>query len=187
MNESISHPLAIALVGLPGAGKTTVGRSLARHIGFKFIDSDQVIETRIGCTIREFFEQKGEAAFRQMESDVIEELTRQSNCVLSTGGGAVLMEANRYHLAHHCRCVYLRATPQDLYRRLRYDKKRPLLQVADPMKAIADLFEIRDPLYLQVATVIVDTGRPSVATLVETIMKELGLAQATAAAAPPKV
>jgi shikimate kinase len=169
------EPLAIALVGLPGAGKTTVGRSLARLTNLPFIDTDQLIESRLGCTIRELFDQQGESAFRKIESFTIEELSERGNCVLSTGGGAVLEDANRHYLKTKFRCVYLRATPQDLFRRLRNDSKRPLLQVADPLQTITQLFSVRDPLYLQVAKVVVETGRPSVGALVERIAKELGL------------
>lgn len=166
----------IALVGLPGAGKTTVGRNLARITGSEFIDTDQLIESRLGCTIREVFDQRGEGYFRQIESATIEEISQHPNCILSTGGGAVLSETNRMYLKSRFRCVYLRSTPQDLYRRLRNDKKRPLLQVSDPLLAITRLFETRDPLYIEVAYVVVDTGRPSVNALVDRIANELGLA-----------
>jgi shikimate kinase len=170
----LPQQLPIALVGLPGAGKTTIGRNLARMVNLEFIDTDQLIESRLGSTIRELFDQEGEAAFRKIEASTIEELSERHNCVLSTGGGAVLEEANRQHLSTRFRCVYLRATPQDLFRRLRNDKKRPLLQVSDPLQTITRLFEARDPLYLQVARIVVDTGRPSVSALVEKIARELG-------------
>lgn len=166
----------IVLVGLPGAGKTTVGRNLARSGGLDFLDTDQMIESKIGCTIREYFEQNGEAAFREVESLTIEGLIGRGGCVISTGGGAVLADKNRQILAKYFHCIYLRATPEDLFRRLRHDRKRPLLQVADPLQTIKQLYLVRDPLYLEVAKLVVDTGRPSVRTLVETITHELQLA-----------
>ena len=163
------------LVGLPGAGKTTVGRSLARIVGMDFLDTDQIIESKIGCSIRDYFDRKGEAYFREIESSTIEELIGSSRCVVSTGGGVVLDGGNRQVLKQFFNCIYLRATPEDLYRRLRYDRKRPLLQVSDPLQTLRQLYTVRDPLYMEVAKIVVDTGRPSVGTLVESIKRELQL------------
>lgn len=167
--------LPVVLVGLPGAGKTTVGRNLAKSRNLRFLDTDQLIESQIGCTIREFFETHGESAFREIESSTISDLIGSTDCLISTGGGAVISSENRQKLQQHFNCIYLRATPEDLYRRLRHDKKRPLLQVADPLQAIRHLFAVRDPLYLEVAKVVVDTGRPSVGALVAVIERELQL------------
>jgi shikimate kinase len=166
----------IALVGLPGSGKTTVGRQLARRLQLPFVDSDHEIEVRIGCSIREFFEREGEARFRDIEQDVLDTLTQGSSKVLSTGGGAVLRAANRQYLRERGRTVYLKSTPEELFRRLRHDSNRPLLQVADPLAKLKSLFAERDPLYKEVAHFILETGRPSVSTLVNMIVMQLELA-----------
>ena len=166
----------IALVSMPGGGKSTIGRHLARRLNRDFVDSDVVIERRIGCTIRSFFEREGEARFRDVEQQVIAELARESNLVLATGGGAVLRQANRETLHLGAVVVYLRSTPEDLYRRLRHDAKRPLLQVTDPLARLREMHAIRDPLYRETAHFQVDTGRPSVPTLVNMILMQLELA-----------
>jgi shikimate kinase len=166
----------IALVGLPGSGKSTVGRQLARRLALPFRDSDHEIESRIGCTIREFFEREGEPAFRDIEEEVIRELTGGAAGVLATGGGAVLREANRQRLHGSAHVIYLRATADDLYRRLRQDKQRPLLQVDDPLQRLRDLYEQRDPLYRETAHYTIEIGRPSVSTLVNMVMMQLELA-----------
>lgn len=165
----------IVLVGLPGSGKTTVGKQLARRLKLPFVDSDHVIEERLGCSIREFFEREGEDRFRDVEQDVIDELSRGQACVLSTGGGAVLRSGNRQHLHDRGKVVYLRSTPEDVYRRVRHDRNRPLLLVADPLQRLRDLYDARDPLYRETAHFVIDTGRPSVATLVNMIVMQLEL------------
>jgi shikimate kinase len=166
----------IALVGLPGSGKSTVGRQLARRLQLPYLDSDQVIEQRLGCSIREYFEREGEERFRDVEETVLDDLTQQAQGVLSTGGGAVLRPANRAHLRSRCKVVYLKSTPEELFRRLRHDTNRPLLQVADPLQRMRDLYAVRDPLYLETAHFVIETGRPSVATLVNMIIMQLELA-----------
>jgi shikimate kinase len=165
----------IALVGLPGSGKTTVGRQLARRLQLPFVDSDHEIEVRIGCSIREFFEREGEERFRDIEEEVLDTLSQGSAKVLSTGGGAVLREANRQHLHGRGRVVYLKSTPEELFRRLRHDSNRPLLQVADPLLKLKNLYAERDPLYREVAHFLLETGRPSVSTLVNMIVMQLDL------------
>jgi shikimate kinase len=166
----------VILIGLPGAGKTTVGRHLARKFKLPFADSDQIIEDRLGCSIRDFFAREGEDAFRDLEQEVIDELTLNSTAqVLSTGGGVVLRPANRQHLHERGRVVYLRSQPEELFRRLRHDTSRPLLQVDDPKEKLRELFEARDPLYRETAHFVMDTGRPSVATLVNMITMQLEL------------
>ena len=167
--------IRLVLIGLPGAGKTTVGRQLARRLQVPFLDFDQVIEERIGCSIREFFEREGEQAFRDLEEAVIDELTQGGPCVLSTGGGAVLRPANRQRLRERGRVFYLCSTPDALMRRLRHDRTRPLLQVADPAQRLRELYAARDPLYRETAHYVIETGRPSVATLVNTILMQLEL------------
>lgn len=167
----------LTLIGLPGSGKSTVGRQLARRLGLEFTDSDHVIEQRIGCSIRDFFSREGEAAFRDIEEAVIEELTRADvGTVIATGGGAVLRPANRKHLHERCHAIYLRSSPEELFRRLRHDKNRPLLQVEDPLGRLRDLYEERDPLYRETAHFIIETGRPSVPTLTNMILMQLELA-----------
>lgn len=165
----------ISLIGLPGSGKTTVGRQLARRLQLPFVDSDQQIELRIGGPIRGFFEREGEEAFRELEQTVIEELTRGEPCVLSTGGGAVLRPANRRCLHERCKVFYLRSTPEEVFRRVRHDRNRPLLQVEDPLQCLRDLYALRDPLYRETAHFVIETGKPSVATMVNMIAMQLEL------------
>lgn len=165
--------LIIGLVGLPGSGKSTVGRQLARRLSLPFSDSDHVIEQRLGCSIREYFEREGEERFRDLEQEVLDQLTRGGAGVLSTGGGAVLRAENRAHLRQRGRVVYLRSTPEEVFRRLRHDRNRPLLQVADPLQRLRDLYAVRDPLYRETAHFVIETGRPSVATLVNMIVMQL--------------
>ncbi len=168
---------SITLVGMPGCGKSTVGRHLARHLGLRLVDSDHEIEKRIGMPIRSFFEAHGEAAFRDVEQQVIEDLCNASHdIVLASGGGAVLRGANREQLHRASHVFYLRSTPEELFRRLRHDTHRPLLQVADPLRRLRELYRERDPLYRQVAHYIIETGRPSVPALVNMVLMQLELA-----------
>ncbi|RYX94416.1 MAG: shikimate kinase [Comamonadaceae bacterium] len=166
----------MACVGLPGSGKSTVGRQLARRLGFQFTDSDVVIEQRAGCSIREFFEREGEAAFRDLEQSVMDDLTREGCGVLSTGGGTVLRPQNRINLRSRAQVIYLHSAPEEVFRRLRNDQNRPLLQVADPLARLRELYAERDPLYRETAHFVIETGRPSVATLVNMILMQLELA-----------
>lgn len=167
--------MLISLIGLPGSGKTTVGRQLSRRLRVPFLDSDAVVEQQLGCSIREFFEREGEARFRDIEAGVINELTQMEAGVLSTGGGAVLRPQNREHLRARTQVIYLNSSPDELFRRLRHDKNRPLLQVADPLGRLRELHTQRHPLYRETAHFHVDTGRPSVAGLVNMIMMQLEL------------
>ena len=127
----------------------------------------------MGCSVREYFEREGEAAFRDLEELVLNELTEHTACVLSTGGGSVLRPANRQHLRTRTQTVYLHSSPEEVFRRLRHDQTRPLLQVADPLARLQELYAARDPLYRQTAHFIVETGRPSVFMLVSTILGQL--------------
>jgi shikimate kinase len=174
----------ISLVGLPGSGKSTVGRQLSRRLGLDFVDSDTEIEKRLGCTIREFFEREGEESFRDVEQSTLAELTSAqhslaskatSAVVLSTGGGSVLRPENRTALRQSGQVVYLHSQPDDIIKRLRHDRNRPLLQVGDPLQRLRDLYALRDPLYRETAHFVVETGRPSVATLVNVIVMQLEL------------
>ncbi|MGJ7489173.1 shikimate kinase [Variovorax sp. ZT4R33] len=167
----------VALVGLPGSGKSAVGRRLGQQLGWRFVDTDHCIEDRIGCTIREYFDREGEDAFRDVEEEVLAELTSSvRQTVMATGGGSVLRVSNRQHLRERTHVVYLRSSPEELLKRLRHDTKRPLLQVADPLQRLKDLHAVRDPLYCEIAHTTVDTGRPSIAMLVGTIVQQLAQA-----------
>ena len=161
------------LVGLMGAGKTTVGRLLARHFGGTFYDSDHEIEARTGVKIPVIFEIEGEAGFRKREEATIAELTGLSGIVLATGGGAVLSAANRDKLMKNGVVIYLRGTPEHLYERTRHDRNRPLLQTENPLAKLRELFKQRDPLYREVADIVVDTGRQSVAGMTRVLYGRL--------------
>ena len=169
-------PLCLALVAMPGAGKSTVGRHLARHLGLEFVDCDHEIERRLGSSIRDYFDSHGEAAFRDQEQQVLSELADGRPKVLATGGGAVIRQANRDALRAHCTVVYLRTTPEELFRRLKHDRQRPLLQVDDPLRKLRTLYRERDPLYRQCAHFVIETGRPSVQSLIQMILMQLELA-----------
>ncbi|MBX9811721.1 MAG: shikimate kinase, partial [Burkholderiales bacterium] len=158
-------PENIFLVGLMGAGKTSVGKILARRLNKTFYDSDHEIERGTGVRIPLIFEIEGESGFRDRESRLLAELVQRRNIVLATGGGAVLSEHNRKLLADHGTVVYLRATVNDLWQRTRHDKNRPLLQADDPLAKLQELFVQRDPLYREIADVIIDTGSQSLGSL----------------------
>lgn len=177
--------MKIALVGLPGSGKSTVGRQLARRLGVSFADSDQVIEQQLGCSIREYFEREGEDRFRDIEESAIDALTASTDGVIATGGGAVLRPGNRAHLRERTQVVYLRSSPEEVFRRLRHDTNRPLLQVKDPLGRMRELYAIRDPLYRETAHYVIETGRPSVSTLVNMILMQLELAGIVQPSATP--
>jgi shikimate kinase len=156
-----------------GAGKTTVGRVIARRLGRRFIDSDEAIEARCGVKIPVIFEIEGEEGFRARERSVIDELSSLPGIVLATGGGVVLAEENRRRLAERGTVIYLRAQPADLSRRLRNDRNRPLLRTADPLKRLEELYAQRDPLYSEVADIVVDTGRQKVPVLARQLLAQL--------------
>lgn len=156
-----------------GAGKTTVGRALAKKLNKRFIDSDHEIEARTGASIPLIFEIEGEAGFRQREAEVIRDLTAQSDIVLATGGGAILRQENRACLKERGTVIYLRASVNSILQRTSHDKNRPLLQTADPRQKLEQLMREREPLYLEVADFIVETGRPNVQSLVQTIISQL--------------
>ena len=175
-DPDVTPALNIALVSMPGGGKSTVGRQLARRLNWRFVDSDTEIEKRVGCSIRSFFEREGEAHFRDVEEQVLEGFGDLTQCVLATGGGVVLRDTNRSLLRRLATVVYLRSTPEHLFQRLRHDAKRPLLQVADPLSMLRQMYLVRDPLYRETAHFHVDTGRPSVPALVNMVLMQLELA-----------
>jgi len=161
------------LIGLMGAGKTTVGRTLARRLKLRFVDSDHEIEARCGVKIPVIFEIEGEAGFRAREAQALAELTQLDGIVLATGGGVVLAAENRRVLAARGTVVYLRATPEHLYERVRQDRNRPLLARGDPLERLRELYRERDPLYREIAHVIMDTGRQSVQVLARALLEKL--------------
>ncbi|MBD8657902.1 3-dehydroquinate synthase [Oxalobacteraceae sp. CFBP 13730] len=163
----------IFLVGLMGAGKTTIGRLLARKLNRRFVDADHEIEARTGATIPWIFEIEGEACFRRREADVIRDLSAQQGLVLATGGGAVLDPASRALLAERGTVIYLRASIGSILQRTAHDKNRPLLQTADPRGKLEQLWTERDPLYREIADLVIDTGRPNVQSMVQTILDQL--------------
>ena len=163
----------IILVGLMGAGKTTVGKLLARHLDKCFYDSDHELVRRNGVTIPVIFEVEGEAGFRKREEAVIDELSSLDNVVLATGGGAVLSAQTRALLKSRGTVVYLRGTVEDLWQRTRHDRNRPLLQTADPKARLRELYTQRDPLYREVANVVIDTSRQNVNALVRQLEQKL--------------
>lgn len=171
----VPHPKNnnIFLVGLMGAGKTTIGRLLARKLNRRFVDADHEIEARTGATIPWIFEIEGEACFRRREADVIRDLSAQQGLVLATGGGAVLNPASRALLAERGTVIYLRASIGSILQRTAHDKNRPLLQTADPRGKLEQLWTERDPLYREIADLVIDTGRPNVQSMVQTILDQL--------------
>ena len=156
----------IFLIGMMGAGKTSVGRLLAKRFQKAFFDSDHVIEDRTGVKVPVIFEIEGEAGFRARETAAIDELTTLQEIVLATGGGAILSSQNRNNLKSRGTVVYLRASVRDLINRTRHDRNRPLLQTADPRARLTELYDLRDPLYQDTAHITIDTGSQSLTSLV---------------------
>lgn len=156
-----------------GAGKTTVGRMLARRLKSRFVDADQEIEARTGVPIPTIFEIEGEAGFRKRESQVIDALTQDDGLVLATGGGAVLDSSNRKFLRDRGVVVYLYAQPEILYERTKTDRGRPLLQVDDRLGRLKTLFDVRDPLYREVAHHVVEVGHTQASQVVRRILQAL--------------
>jgi shikimate kinase len=166
----------LALVGLPGSGKSSVAKQLGRSLGWPVVDTDQVIESRIGMPIRDFFSSHGEPAFRDLETQALLDcLSVAEPRVLATGGGIVLRELNRTALRDRSHVFYLRTSVEELLRRLRHDTTRPLLQGVDPRQKLRELYGQRDPLYRQVAHYIVEAPRPSVTGMAHWIQMQLEL------------
>lgn len=163
----------IFLVGPMGAGKSTVGRQLAEALGYTFKDSDNEIQRRTGVDIPTIFEFEGEAGFRARERTIIEDLVTEERIVLATGGGAVLDPDNRRNLAARGVVIYLHCTPEQQFSRTARDRGRPLLQTEDPLQSLRDLMDIRDPLYRQVADLVVSTERRGTASVVKEIRRRL--------------
>jgi shikimate kinase len=166
----------IFLIGLMGAGKSTVGRLLARKLDRRFIDSDYALEERCGVKIPTIFEMEGESGFRKREAQIINDLTLEKKIVLATGGGAVLLPENRKVLAERGTVIYLHANPIELWHRTKGGEGRPLLQNGDPKKILENLYAVRDPLYREIADFTIETGKPSVNQLVSSLLMQLELA-----------
>ena len=156
-----------------GAGKTTIGRQLAEALNMDFLDSDHEIESRSGATIPWIFDVEGEEGFRKRERAIIDELTQRQNIVLATGGGAVLSESNRQCLKSRGTVIYLSASIEQLLNRTQRDRNRPLLQTEDPLARLEELMQIRDPLYREVADIIIKTDHSSIRSSVNRIIQQL--------------
>ncbi len=170
MNAAFS----IFLVGMMGAGKSTVGVRLAKRLDRAFIDADRALEERLGVSIPTIFELEGEAGFRRREAQLLEELSAQPGLVLATGGGVVLSPANRELLKNRGKVIYLQASAADLWQRLRRDRQRPLLRTPNPRERIYKLCAERDALYREVATHIITTSRQPIEQIVEAIIERIG-------------
>jgi shikimate kinase len=158
---------SIFLVGMMGAGKSTIGRQLADATGFEFVDADRELEARSGVSIPTIFEIEGEAAFRRREAALLDELSQLPRIVLATGGGAVLDAATRQRLRERGLVIYLRASPDEVFRRTRRDKSRPLLQTANPRERIEQLLAEREPLYAEAAHLTFQSAASNPKRLVE--------------------
>lgn len=166
----------IHLIGMPGSGKSTVGRGLARRLGLGFVDADEEVVSRTGVPIATIFELEGEEGFRLREAHVLADLCARSGLVIATGGGAILREDNRSLLRGRGVVVYLHATLEHLRQRTHRDTRRPLLQAGNPEAVLAALLERREPLYRELADVVVETGRQSVGKLAQEIIAALARA-----------
>lgn len=167
------HKESIFLVGPMGAGKSTVGRLIADKLHYQFVDSDHEIEQRTGATIPMIFDIEGEAGFREREESIIDELTQRTEVVLATGGGVVEREKNRQHLRTRGFVVYLKSPVEALIQRTKHDRNRPLLQTENPGKVLAELMEKREPWYLEMADLVIETQQVSVHRVVKKILERL--------------
>jgi shikimate kinase len=167
------RPQNIFLVGPMGAGKSTIGRQLAQSLGYEFQDSDHEIQRRTGVDISTIFEYEGEAGFRNRERQVIEDMVQQENIVLATGGGAVLLPENRQQLTARGLVIYLHCSPEQQYARTARDRNRPLLDTDDPQQRLRDLMAEREPIYRQVADLVISTERRGTSSVVKEIRRRL--------------
>jgi len=158
-----------------GAGKSTVGKVLAKKLGRRFLDADHVIEDRCGVKIPVIFEMEGEEGFRKREAQIIREITAEHDIILATGGGAVLLPENRKALSERGTVIYLHANPIELWYRTKGGEGRPLLRSGDPKIILENLYALRDPLYREIADHVIETGKPSVNQLVNTLIMQLEL------------
>ena len=158
-----------------GAGKSTVGKLLAKKLDRRFLDADHVIEDRCGVKIPVIFEMEGEDGFRKREAQAIKDITAEPDVILATGGGAVLLPENRQFLSERGTVIYLHANPMELWHRTKGGEGRPLLKSGDAKKILENLYAIRDPLYREIADYVIETGKPSVNQLVNTLIMQLEL------------
>ncbi len=156
-----------------GAGKSTIGRQLARKLGLTFYDSDKVVEDRTGVSIPTIFNIEGEQGFRDREEQVIADLTAMPNVLIATGGGSVLRDINRQHLKDGGIVIYLKASADQLYQRIKNDKNRPLMQTENPLQTLRELLQVREPLYFDVADLIIPTGKQKVSVILREILTKL--------------
>jgi shikimate kinase len=166
-------PGSLFLTGPMGAGKSTIGRQLSKQLDLPFHDSDHEIEARTGVDIPLIFDLEGETGFRKRESVVIDELTQLPGIVLATGGGAILDPANREHLGNRGKVIYLHASVNQQLKRTRMDRNRPLLQTEDPRARLEELMAIRDPLYREIASIVINTDGMRVRDVVKKILEML--------------
>jgi shikimate kinase len=169
----MNNPGNFFLVGPMGAGKSTIGRQLARALSLEFIDSDREIEVRTGVDIPLIFELEGESGFRKREHQVIDLLTARKGIVLATGGGAVLDPENRKCLAARGKVVYLHASVEQQLQRTAHDRSRPLLQTENPRQKLEELMQTRDPLYREIADWVVETDGRRVRDVVQEIIRHI--------------
>lgn len=163
----------IFLVGPMGAGKSTIGKRLAKSLNKAFKDSDYEIESSTGVDIATIFDFEGEDGFRNREQKTIDELSAEKNIVLATGGGAILSEINRRHLKSRGTVIYLRTSVEQQLARTRHDRNRPLLATEDPKARLTELMQVREPLYMAIADFIVDTDRRHSSQVVKDIQNKL--------------
>lgn len=173
---SLPAPIHIALIGLPGSGKTTLGRILARNLKIPFVDADATFEQHVGTSIRAFFEQNGENAFRELEAELLLKiLSRETPSLIATGGGVILRADNRQNLKKYSTVFYLKAQPEDIAQRMHNDSARPLMQGFDPAQRLRDLLQIRAPLYEQTAHYTVAGSRKASAQIARKMMMQIEL------------
>jgi shikimate kinase len=172
---SLAPEASIVLIGLMGAGKTTIGAALAKRLSKSFVDVDHELEARTGVSVATIFEVEGEAHFRDRETATMRELAERQNMVLSTGGGAVIRAENRTILRNIGTVIYLHAPPEVSYQRLRRSRDRPLLKTEDPLARLQALYRDRDPFYRETAHFVIESDREHCGQVVQAVVERLQL------------
>jgi shikimate kinase len=167
------HRGNLFLVGMPGSGKSTLGRMLAKRLDKAFFDADTELERRLGVTVPVIFELEGEAGFRAREEGIVAEIVGHVNTIFATGGGVVLRATNRDQLRQNGTVLYLHATPATLFERTRRSKHRPLLQASDPFARLKELYALRDALYRETADVVIESDQEQVVRLAQRLEQQL--------------